>query len=150
MRLIQISCARLSALLVLAFCVGCGGGGAELHPVKGRVLLGKSPITPKQGETAVIEFYPDKDGGNTATVNPRSVIVADGSYELKTGDKLGAPAGKWLAVVTYQIEPDPNGKDPYAPPKKLIATMHSSVSTTPHRREIPQANPVEYDIIVTK
>src|SRR5688572_8557657 len=99
------------AATVLLFVTGCGGGGARLHPVKGKVTVGNSPMTVAADETAVVEFWPDKAAGNTSTGFSRADVGPAGEYELKTDNKPGAPAGAYVVVVRYDKGPPPGTKD---------------------------------------
>ncbi len=149
------SLTRVLVLGFLLFLLGCSGGGGSdtLHPVKGRVLLDKKPITVKEGQTALVEYHPDKDGGSSVPVTPRATVNADGSYELTTDGKPGAPAGKYLVTVVYQAGPKAGAKDAdlYAVPKSLINPNFNNVGGTFLKREVKANAPSgEYDLPVTK
>jgi len=144
---------KLLGVSFLVLLMGCGGGGsANLHPVKGKVLLGTNPLAVKEGENAQVQFHPDKSAGNNETVVPNGPIRPDGSYELSTNGKPGAPAGKYLVTVVYQSGPGPNAKDAdqYAVPKNLINEKYASTISSGLKKEVVPGGSGNYDLTVTK
>lgn len=82
----------LAALLLLPLMAGCGGSSTHA-PVAGVVTLNGKPIA-----DAAVSFIPDSGGrpaiGSTA---------ADGSYQLKCKEKVGAKIGpNRVAIVAVQ------------------------------------------------
>lgn len=143
---------RLALLLCVPILAGCGGGsGPTLHPVKGKVLLGGKAIAVKEGENALVQYHPDQAAGNKETVIAVGPVAADGSYELSTNGKPGAPAGKWVVTVVYQTGPGPDAKDAaaYAVPKNLINETFNAVISSPLKKEVTPAGG-NYDLTVTK
>jgi hypothetical protein len=83
-------------LAALALCVcGCGcGSSANLHPVKGQVLLNDQPV---QGAKVIFQPAGEVDA---AATNPAATTDAEGKFSVATyplGD--GAPPGEYVACV---------------------------------------------------
>lgn len=102
-------------ILISAIAIAVAGcGGAEkLWPVKGQVVfVNRSPV-----KSGVIEFSPPKRGPVA-----RSKIAADGSFELRTGDRLGAVAGPHqVAVIQVAIA---DGAPQHAHKKHSASVVH--------------------------
>lgn len=93
-------------MAVLLTMAGCDG--VTYAPVKGRVVLkNKQPLT-----FGVVVFMPDKD--NQYRKIARGRVLEDGTYELDTDGKAGAPVGPYIVCVRGPNRRI-NGKDP--PPK---------------------------------
>ena len=88
---------RFAALGLLGLAtLGCGSSEPELHPVSGQLLF--TDGRPLEG--AVIEFVPES--GLTA----RAKSGKDGRFELSTGDRPGAVAGKHRVSVIQMMVAD--------------------------------------------
>jgi hypothetical protein len=105
----------LMALVLL--CVGCGDPAvtpAEGIPVQGKVFYRGQPLP-----FGTIVFTPDADRGTngplaTATIQP------DGSFQLKSGEVIGAVAG-WHRVTVLAIEMQPPAPgQPQGEPRAIL------------------------------
>jgi hypothetical protein len=110
----------LTLAALLAAVSGCSGQPA----VKGHASVDNKPLS-----SGSVRFIPDKDKGNTATAEPRGVITEQGTYEVATDGRPGAPPG-WYKVVVAAVEPvDLNNPSP-PPAKSLIAVKYNQPETT--------------------
>lgn len=89
----------LSGLIALAG--GCDPGVDLISKVTGRVTYRGMPV-----RTGSIVFTPDAQRGASGP-QARSDIQADGTYSLRTGDRLGAPPG-WYRVTIVSVESAPS------------------------------------------
>ncbi len=111
-------------------------------PVKGKVTVDGEPL--KQGS---IVFRPDADKGNTLALEPAAQIADDGTYELNTRGKPGAPPGAYRVTVMAQVPLDP--KNPYSRGKLLVPQEYTAKDTTPLRIEVvDHPAPGAYDLPV--
>ncbi len=95
---------RVRAALGLAgavalICSSCSSGG--LNPVTGRVTVAGKPAI-----GASVIFLPEGKV-DLKTVPSSGSVGEDGAFTLSTGDKPGAPAGKYVVAVIW---PDPSKK----------------------------------------
>jgi hypothetical protein len=131
-------------VLIGTFVVGCDRSGVgRVVPVKGIVTIDGKPLT-----TGSLVFKPDAGKGNQSTFEPAGQIGADGSYELFTGPKEGAPLGWYnIGVVAQEL----NAADPYAAPKSLIPAKYADAVSSGVAIEVVE-NPAAgaYDIRLTK
>ena len=75
--------------------LGCNSEKVEtLVPVVGTVKVQGKPLT-----LGWITFYPDEARGNTSARLPLVEITTDGTYELTTNGKPGAPPGFYKVVI---------------------------------------------------
>lgn len=97
---------RIGAAVLLAlgalFATSCGNSG--LSPVKGKVLYKGAPI-----KGAVVTLHP-KAGDELTAQRPSGVTGEDGSFQLSTGNKPGAPAGDYVVTVVWIKEPEAKAK----------------------------------------
>lgn len=94
-----LHCRWLPQLLCLCGALalaGCGKPGvAKLYPVKGKVTRAGKPVT-----SGMVVFEPQEtEKSKSGEFMITGAIGADGSYEIKTGEKSGAPLGKYKATV---------------------------------------------------
>jgi hypothetical protein len=145
---------RTSGLFLLALCVGalpvgCGGtylDGVRLYPVSGTVLVEGQPLTGvPQGS---VSFHPDKAQGNESMHLPTGKIQADGKYELLTGSKKGAPAGKYKVRVSAFANKLEEG--PVTPRYILDDKYYSAEKTDLIVEVVENPAPGQYDLKVTK
>ena len=122
-----------AAGLLGVVAAGCGGGGPELHPVRGKVLVGDAPAA-----GAAVVFKPVQ--ARSDLNNPTGTVAADGTFTLSTYPHgPGAPPGEYVVLVTW-FPPDarevenPKNKLPgrYADPDK---TPLPRVTVRPGRNE---------------
>jgi len=88
----RMTCCLL--LLIGLLPLGCGRG-EKLAPVAGKVFINGAPLP--GGPRCYVVYQPDRSKNNNAPHEPKSVIQADGSYQLTTIDQDGAPPG-WYRV----------------------------------------------------
>jgi hypothetical protein len=145
---------RTSGLFFLALCVGalpagCGGtyvDGVRVYPVSGKVLVQGQPLTGvPQGSVA---FHPDKAQGNESMHIPTGKIGSDGTYELLTGGKKGAPLGKYKVLVNAmenKIEEGP------VTPRYILEEKYYALPKTDLTVEVVEnPGPGQYDLKVNK
>jgi hypothetical protein len=140
----------LALVLSLGTVVGCGSSGPRLHPLSGKVVLDGTPLSPQPGETAFVEFSADKGAGNTSAHLPRGTINADGTFTVSTANQPGIEAGAWVARVVYQKEPGAEDKNPYAPPKLLIARKYTTFEGSGFRVTAGPDTSTVPDFVVSK
>jgi hypothetical protein len=84
----------LCGVLALA---GCGKPGpGKLYPVSGKVTINGKPMT-----SGFVGFAPEASPGtgSRAQFMATGTIGSDGTYEIKTDGKPGAPLGKYKATI---------------------------------------------------
>jgi len=109
---------RQSTLLVLVAIAGsliglagCGRSSGlakkACYPVKGQLFVKGQPAAGAQ----IVLRPPNPDDWPDGF--PRAAVAADGSFDVETyGDKDGAPAGKYMVVVTWTTTPaQPDAED---------------------------------------
>jgi hypothetical protein len=133
----------LLALLVLLplLATGCGAGKGvgRVVPVSGKVTLNGVPLT-----AGNVSFVPDATKGNTSKFSANGLIKEDGSYELTTDTKKGAPPGHYkIAVMT--TFPGAQGHPVQINPK------YNNASTSKLEIEVTESpGPGAYDLAVTR
>src|ERR1700729_3502154 len=100
--LILFGCAPL-------FLAGCSPAPV---PVSGKVTVGGEPL-----KTGTVTFF--AEAGNPTKAEPRGKIKEDGTYEVQTDGKPGAPPGTYKVVV-FANAPPADSKDPYAIGASLV------------------------------
>jgi hypothetical protein len=123
MRLMRLPVARFVACALtvvgLTALTGCDGNAGGTFPIHGKVVYADgSPVT---GGT--INFEPEGTEGEFAS----GIINSDGTYEIRTTDKLaGAKPGKYRVSITPpEVESEGENTKPPPPPidrKFMIAT----------------------------
>jgi len=104
--------------------VGCSQ--FKFVPVKGRVVLkNKEPLT-----FGVVVFMPDKE--NAFRKIPRGKINPDGTFELDTEGKAGAPIGSYIVCVRGPNRRI-NGKDP---PPLPFSMKYTDAADSPLKIEV--------------
>jgi hypothetical protein len=113
---------------------GCGKPALKLAPVSGKILVGDKPLT-----FGSVQFRADISRGNRSMEVPVASVQPDGSFELLTGTRKGAPLGWWKVLViadNFQVfdpPPSPNWPlfpDGWEPPKPLVHQRYLTVPTT--------------------
>jgi hypothetical protein len=107
---------------VLLFTLGCSEPLPPLSPVRGKVTVDGNPVT-----SGNVSLAPE----DTSKKAPPSSgqIGADGSYEIFTGGKAGAPLGKYKVFVTPPMVPgDPKAGMQTAFDKKYMDVLKSGLS----------------------
>jgi hypothetical protein len=127
--------------IVLCFVVtGCGPAALKTVPVSGKVTLKDRPLP-----GGAVSFAPDAARNNTAGVNPTGAIDLDGTYQVSTDGKTGAPVGWYKVTVRTQTPGNPTAKpipiDPrFSDPKKTPLSIEV----------VENPEPGAYDLKVTK
>jgi hypothetical protein len=89
---------RYSVWMLGLLALGCTSS-EHLAPVSGKVTIKGEALT-----LGTVVFYPDAAKGNTRTGELRGSLNAQGVYEIKTGDRAGAPLG-WYKVAVFALKP---------------------------------------------
>jgi hypothetical protein len=117
-------------LLLLSLTACTGDPVGPTVPVKGNVTVNGKPL--KKGS---VVYWPDEDKGNKLTVAPMGLIGEDGSYELNTKGKPGAPVGAYKVTVQAQTEVD-STKPTSA--KSLVPDVYATQAKTPLKKEVTE------------
>jgi hypothetical protein len=149
---IRGSCGRcLPALVSAAFLAAfssCGKSeGDDFLPVAGTVKLEGELLS-----VGAVSFRPDASKGNKSLHIPTGEINPQGSYELVTIGRKGAPAG-WYKVLVYADANaliDGNSSRPPTP-KWMMHEKYTEEGTTPLSIEVVEKpTPGAYDLSVTR
>jgi hypothetical protein len=131
-------------ILLFAVLAFSGCGGPPLYPVSGKVLVDGEPLA-----KGFVVFHPDDDRPMAGADLPRGELNQEGVYELHSGEKVGAPPGKYRIVIVAQ---DLNTRAPDArsavhpEPKPLIDRLYFDAEKTPLRADVKKdAAPGDYD-----
>lgn len=152
---------RVLSWWIVCSAIGCGGNASDVVAVRGRVMVDGQPLRAKVG---VVSFVPDKDRGNSTTLEPTGYVDEDGYYTLYYAQgKKGAPLGwyKVQVVATDQTThpsgqpmatPKPKrlgGNEP--PPKTLFHSKFTRFATSGLAIEVVRnPAPGAYDLPLTK
>jgi len=121
---------------------GCDGGSGSLNKVSGKVTVDGSPLT-----RGSVRFVPDTTKGNKSSAEPVGEIKPDGSYELTTNGKSGAPAG-WYKVTVNATEQVDSSK-PFSG-KSLVPRKYNVPESTQLSVEVKASSKDgDYDLKVT-
>jgi len=124
----------LGVCAVVWVAAGCGKPALKLVPVSGKVLVGDKPLT-----FGTVQFRADISRGNRSMEVPVATVQSDGSFEMMTGARTGAPLGSWKVLViadNFQVfdpPPSPNWPlfpDGWEPPKPLVHERYLRVPST--------------------
>ena len=119
---------------------GCGGPRLpDLVPVKGKVLVDDAPVTAGQ-----ISFMPVSVDPSKPVPPSAGQIDSSGNYEIFTGGKAGAPAGKYKVTISPAMMPMEGAK---GPPKTAYSEKYRDFKQTPLQVEVPSNS---YDLKLTK
>lgn len=134
----------VASAVVVWLVPGCRREAAqELHPVKGRVTLDDAPL-----DHGSLTLRPnDSDSWD----HPTGMIRDDGTYDVYTNGKAGAPPGTYrvVAFVTEDL-PRSDGAAHPGMPESIIPARYNDPERTPLRLEVT-ASPVAgtYDLRLT-
>jgi hypothetical protein len=94
-------------------CLSCSGSGVSLNPVHGKVLYKNQPL-----KGALVTFHP-KGHTDITTVPSVGLTGEDGTFDVTTGKKEGAPAGEYVVTLICSEEVAPKHKRAmsFAPPE---------------------------------
>lgn len=139
-----------AALVLLAG--GCSRG-PKLVPVKGKVMLGGKPLT-----SGLVNYIPEKETPGKGF--PFGKIESDGSYELTTDGKSGAPLGTYKVTVSSAMPPGADvpqpktGGKPGGPPPATgggVPSIYLTAKTTPLTKTVTEdASSGAYDLTLKK
>ncbi len=131
---------RPALLVTLAVC-GCGGGERFLH-VSGKITVNHKPLP-----AGMIVFHPDVERGNRTKQEPRGQITEQGVYQLRCGDRVGAPPGWYRVAIFPMRQPQPG--DGMKPPDWLASQSYTDVKTSGLAVEVvesPKAGAYDFDL----
>jgi hypothetical protein len=137
---------RLAGLLALGamtlILVGCSSDPVgRTVPVKGKVTVGGQPL--KQGS---VTFWPNESKGNKSTMEAGASVNEDGTYQLFTKGKAGAPPGPYKVTVAAQTQVD-STKPMQA--KSLVPSSYNTRESTPLLIDVVEnPAPGAYDLTV--
>jgi hypothetical protein len=95
--------------IVAVLLAGCSPSPPipKLYPVQGTILVGEKVV--KEG---TIQLRANQAKGNTTWEQPCGALGADGTFELMTNDKPGAPPGWYKVLVMADnfkvVDPPPS------------------------------------------
>ena len=138
---------RIHLALSILTIAGCGG--SALCPVSGKVLVDGEPLT-----KGFVVYHPDDDREISGEELPRAELDKEGAYELRSGNRLGAPPGKYRVVIVAQdlSTRAPDARSAVHPePQPLIDRRYFVLEQTPLRAEVKkEAAAGDYDFKVTR
>jgi hypothetical protein len=120
---------RLLLGSALALAAASCSSDDSLHPVSGKVLVGGQPAA-----GALLVFH--REGATIHNIPSTATVEPDGSFVVSTGDKKGAPAGKYAVTVVW---PEPKklsqqeimmGANPNDGPDRLKGAYDSPKKTS--------------------
>jgi hypothetical protein len=85
---------RWLALLPVLCCLSCAAKDG-LNPVQGKIFYKNEPMS-----GALVTFHP-KGGDDITALRPTGLVKDDGTFQLATGPKEGAPAGEYVVTVIW-------------------------------------------------
>ncbi len=133
----------------LALAGGCSDKNeVPLIKVAGYVKLGAAPLP--QG---IVEFHPDAAKGNKSAAKAIGMIKSDGSYNLMTDGKDGAPSGWYKISISPQGMPDASQMTAGAklPTPPAIAGKYTKPESSTLTMEVKEgAAAGAYDIVLQK
>jgi hypothetical protein len=99
--------------------------------VSGKVTVDQDPLKSRGG---VVNLVPNKDKGNTTTLEPTGVVDEDGNYTVYYAKKKkGAPPG-WYKV---QVTAMPPGDQPPPMPRPWAKARRRLRCSTPNTPALP-------------
>jgi hypothetical protein len=139
---------------------GCNSDGVDAVQVSGRITVDDEPLRSKGG---IVNFVPNKDKGNTTTLEPTGQVDEDGKYTVYYAKgKRGAPPGWYKVQVTVMPlgdRPPPmpqpkgkvKGKAVQQPPPPLFNTKYTRADKSGLDIEVVRdAAPGAYDLKLTR
>ncbi len=80
----------------------------------------------------VVQFGADFEHGNRSWEQPIGQVQPDGSFEMMTGNRKGAPLGSWkvLVIADNLLFLDPPADPDWKPPKPFVHERYRTVKTT--------------------
>ena len=126
-------------LLSLSACEGDSVG--KTVPVKGKVTVNGKALT-----RGSVVYWPDEAKGNKLSANllPTSQIGQDGTYDLVTKGKPGAPPGAYKVTVNADTEVDSTKPETA---KSLVPEKYTAKEKTPLEKNVTDnASAGTYDL----
>jgi hypothetical protein len=128
--------------MLLAALAGCGSSGPSLYSVEGKILVDGKPLT-----GGSVSFHPDAAKQNSSTKVIPGKIGQDGSYQLFTDGRPGAPLGWYKVTVVSTSEADSSRPDLI---KSFVGRKFADRKITPLSVEVKAAPATgEYDLKVS-
>lgn len=122
--------------------IGCGGG-PHLVPVRGKITVNGKPLT-----TGTLVLKPDRDKGNTSPFESAATINADGTYQVYTNYKAGAPVGAYKVGVQAEVAINPGVE--YPTYRSLIHKRYNDAATSGLTLNVVESPaPDAYDLKLT-
>jgi len=121
---------------------GCGDKLGKLAPVEGKVTVNGTPLT-----SGMVRLWPEqvKPGAAMESIGG---IGSDGSYQIKTNGKPGAPLGKYKVSISYSGAGGDTGAE--ADPAKMAAGPPGPQKEQPKpfnpRFETPDGSGLQFDV----
>jgi hypothetical protein len=140
---------NLARLVVLfggvVLLTGCPGDGiGKLVPVSGKVTIGNAPLT-----TGMLTFVPDAAKGNKAKASVVATVGSDGTYQLTTNGRSGAPLGWYKVTVNTMMPPTGAATGTFAPPVQ-INRKYQGPDTDLAIEVVEQPAPGAYDLKLSR
>lgn len=139
-RLVSLGLVFLAGTLLF----GCGNSEyvPPLAPVKGKVTVDGAPLT--SGQVSLVPVVPPSQ-----PVPPSmGKVGTDGTYEIFTSGKSGAPLGKYKVWISPPTIPTEGGGPPDAPPYN---SKYRDQKKTPLEIDVvAKADPGKYDLVLSK
>ena len=120
----------------------CNDPVGRVVPVKGKVAVNGKAL-----KTGSITFWPDESKGNKSQFEAGGTIGEDGSYELFTKERKGAPPGAYKVTIVAQEIPD--ATKPEKAPPSLVPAVYNDKKTTTLTKEVvesPAAGAYDFDV----
>jgi hypothetical protein len=118
--------------LVLVSCAACSDSIGRVVPVKGKASVNGKALT-----SGSVTFWPDESKGNKSTFEARGTIGEDGTYELYTREKKGAPTGAYKVTITSQSA-IPDSTKVGKLPAQLVPTIYNAKESTNLTKEVTE------------
>ena len=124
----------LLIIILVSLLTGCGQSSEST--VRGTVTFDGKPLS-----TGMVAFHSPKDGGATSY----GQILANGSYEIRTGKRLGLVAGEYVATVVATEPMTPKLAAGMEKPKQITPARYANTTTTDLRCTVkPGANNIDF------
>jgi hypothetical protein len=121
-------------VLILAIAMlggACKKSSTKLFPVKGKVLFKDQPA-----EGAKVVFSPmGEANAQFRGDRPSATVNADGSFEMRTDEGVGAPPGEYAVLITWF---PPRDENPNANPKNKLPKKYSDPTSPPLKATVKE------------
>jgi hypothetical protein len=124
---------------------GCAGPSETFYAVAGKVTVNGEPL-----KNGAVSFRPDATRGNKSLHHPTGVLDAQGSYEVFTVGRKGAPPGAYKVLVLSDQNQEKGPIHPL-PPVWATHVKYTQESTTDLLVEVvAKPEPGAYDFKLIK